>query len=276
MKEEFELIGADEKLFSVDLTYHDTKALKPVIVFVHGFKGFKDWGHFNLMSEYLAKVGFAVIKFNFSHNGVTPKTPIDFTDLEAFGQNTISKELFDLEVVVNWIFKEASHKGFDFNKLNLIGFSRGGGSSILYAAKDKRVKKLVTWASISDFESRFTTKQIEYWLKEGVLYIPNARTNQQMPLYRSLYDDFQLHKKEYFIKTAVENLNIPYLIIHGEADETVKVKEAKQLLEWKKGGKLVLIKDAGHTFNGFHPWTEKTLPIEVMEKLDHTLDFLNE
>ena len=58
----------------------------PLIIFCHGYKGFKDWGAWNLMAEAFAKIGFCFIKFNFSHNGGTIEQPIDFPDLEAFWQ----------------------------------------------------------------------------------------------------------------------------------------------------------------------------------------------
>jgi hypothetical protein len=59
----------------------------PLLIFCHGYKGFKDWGGWSLMSQDFAKSGFAFIKFNFSHNGGTMEQPIDFPDLEAFGHN---------------------------------------------------------------------------------------------------------------------------------------------------------------------------------------------
>ena len=36
------------------------------------------------------------VKFNFSHNGTTLESPSDFKDLESFGNNNFSKELYDL------------------------------------------------------------------------------------------------------------------------------------------------------------------------------------
>ena len=64
----------------------------------------------------------------------------------------------------------------------LVGHSRGGGVSILHASKDKRIKKLVTWAAISDIERRFPDgEELEDWKYAGVRYVKNGRTNQMMP-----------------------------------------------------------------------------------------------
>ena len=40
--------------FEADATYQTTSLPKPVVVFVHGFKGFKDWGHFPLLADFFA------------------------------------------------------------------------------------------------------------------------------------------------------------------------------------------------------------------------------
>jgi len=42
----------------------------PVIIFLHGFKGFKDWGAFPDACAELSAAGFAVVAMNSSLNGV--------------------------------------------------------------------------------------------------------------------------------------------------------------------------------------------------------------
>ena len=120
---------------------------KPVVVFTHGFKGLKDWGHFNLVAQRMAEAGFVFIKYNGSYNGTTPESPEEFTDLEAFGHNNFSIELDDLGQVINWILEEQdlidSHE-IDSSGVSLIGHSRGGGIVILKAKEDPRVKRIVT------------------------------------------------------------------------------------------------------------------------------------
>ena len=93
-----------------DVFYQKTNKPKKVVIFCHGYKGFKDWGAWNLMAESFAKAGFFFIKFNFSHNGGTAENPIDFPDLEAFGNNNYTKELDDLERVIDWCFTKANFK----------------------------------------------------------------------------------------------------------------------------------------------------------------------
>lgn len=50
MKKTYILTGSDEKKFLADVFLSHQHA-KGVVVFSHGFKGFKDWGTFPLMAE---------------------------------------------------------------------------------------------------------------------------------------------------------------------------------------------------------------------------------
>lgn len=53
----------------------------PVIIFLHGFKGFKDWGPFPDVCEELARAGFGVVAMNFSLNGIGDERT-EFTELD--------------------------------------------------------------------------------------------------------------------------------------------------------------------------------------------------
>lgn len=240
----------------------------PLIIFAHGFKGFKDWGHFNLLSKAFSEKGFHFLKFNFSCNGGTIENPIDFPDLEAFGNNTFSQEQEDLQIVINWAFDYLQP-----SSVILMGHSRGGGATIIKAANDKRISKLITLASVASFD-RWTKAVYEHWQREGVIYIPNARTNQQMPLYWSLAEDYFKNEKKLSIEQAAKSLFIPTLIIHGEADEAVPYQEALQLKDWIQNSELLSIEEGTHTFGGKHPWPSKELPKPIVSIVSHALNFL--
>ena len=105
MKVEKNLIleAKGKKPILFDVHFNETKQAKPIVIFCHGFKGYKDWGAWYLIAEAFSKAGFFFLKFNFSHNGGTIKQPIDFPDLNAFSQNNYSKELDDLDRVLDFI-----------------------------------------------------------------------------------------------------------------------------------------------------------------------------
>ena len=163
--------------FLIDFFGERKKA--PLIIFSHGFKGFKDWGLFNQIAEYFVKQGFSFAKYNFSHNGTTLKNPTEFLALEAFGNNNYSKELDDLDLVIDYLITQKKIESFiDLSKIYLIGHSRGGGISILKSIDNKKVKKLITWSSPVDFSNRFTL-DLTKWKKEGVIYVLNGRTKSK-------------------------------------------------------------------------------------------------
>lgn len=87
-------------------------------------------GHFNLIANYFAEIGFIFVKLNLSHNGTTPEHSQDFVDQEAFGNNNFSIELDDIGVLVDYLFSnpsELSDVPMDSVKLFTMGRSRGGG-----------------------------------------------------------------------------------------------------------------------------------------------------
>jgi len=268
--------GQHQKPLLTDVFYSNNTIPKPIIIFCHGYKGFKDWGAWDLMAKAFAEAGFFFIKFNFSHNGGTAAQPIDFPDLEAFGNNNYTKELDDLETIINWISEHSEFKtNADRNKLHLIGHSRAGGIVTIKAEENNRIKKVVSLAGVCDFGKRTATiGDLNEWKREGVKYILNGRTKQQMPHFYQFYKDFIDNEERLTIKRAVSNLKIPYLIIHGNADTSVLIDEAKSLHQWSPNSELVVIEGANHVFGASHPWTQTTLTLHLEKTIQAILLFL--
>ncbi len=167
-----------------DVFYKETNQAKPLIIFCHGYKGFKDWGAWDLMAKAFMNEDCFFLKFNFSHNGGTMENPIDFPDLEAFAENNYTKELDDIESILDHILDDNNPFSSEIDKdnLTLIGHSRGGGIAILKSSEDSRIKKLITLASVSNFGKRSSTiGNLDEWKRDGVKYIMNGRTKQMMP-----------------------------------------------------------------------------------------------
>ena len=262
-----------------DVVYSEGGGKKPVVLFCHGYKGFKDWGAWNLMAREFAKNGFFFVKFNFAFNGGTIDEPLDFPDLEAFGENTFTKELDDLETMLDWI----CGAGFEFKSyadtedLGLIGHSRGGGIAIIKAAEDDRVKKLITLASVSDFGTRFPKgMELQTWKQKGIAYVENSRTKQMMPHLYEFYANFKEHEERLTISRAAGELKIPFLIVHGSQDPTVDVENARHLEKWVPQSQLLLLEGSNHVFEASHPWDEEKLPLNLQNLIDRSVLFLKE
>lgn len=275
-KTDFIIPGKHQKPIVIDVNYPENQTNLPVIIFCHGYKGFKDWGAWNAMAKAFTNAGFCFVKFNFSHNGGTAEQPTDFPDLEAFGNNNYTKELDDLEAVIDWIFNTDAIKTIaNLNNLALMGHSRGGGIAAIKAEEDARISKLISLASVSDFANRMgTTQDIETWKQTGVKFVVNGRTKQHMPHYYQFYENFIAHENRLTIKRAVSNLKIPQLIIHGNDDTSVLMEEAKRLHEWNPKSELQIIDGANHVFGASHPWQKDALPKHLKTAINFIVSYL--
>lgn len=258
--------------FLADAFYPETEKKLPLVIFAHGYKGYKDWGAWDLMAEKIAEAGFYFVKFNFSHNGTTLENPKEFGDLEAFGHNNFSKEMSDYDAVINYFLQRPE---VDPEKLAIIGHSRGGGISTIKAYEDERVKALVNLAGVSHFGYRFPSgERLEEWEKEGVMFSENARTKQQMPHYYQFFEDYKKNEERFNIQYAAQHLEKPFLIIQGTNDDAVKDKEAHLLHEWNKTSQLEIFENANHVFGAKEPWESKELPLDLEKATDLMIDFL--
>jgi pimeloyl-ACP methyl ester carboxylesterase len=272
IRQTFTIRGSAGKPILLDLNFQRGFENAPMVLFVHGFKGFKDWGAHNMVAEYFVKQGFRYLKFNFSHNGTSPEYPTEFKDQNAFGDNTFSKELNDLDLVISFT---KSDKEFPAPKeLYLLGHSRGGGISIIQSVADQRIDKLITLASISDFRSLWKKEEEDEWRKNGIILSFNVRTKQYTPLKVDLLNDLENHIEEYDILGAAKQIKIPWLIIHGDRDENVHPDEAGKLKEKCLNSELFIIPYANHVFGASHPYLKESLPLELQLACEKSVEFL--
>lgn len=257
--------------------FYSARPPGPVVIYAHGFNGFKDWGNFDLIAEQFAAAGFTFVKFNFSHNGTTPEAPEEFVDPEAFGNNNYTRELFDLQAVIDWVRNPANPHAaaIDPTRIYLVGHSMGGGIVLLKGAEEPAVSAIATWASIGECKTpwgSWTQEQLAEWKHDGVQYITNSRTKQELPLYYQLYEDYQLHKDRLDIKGAVKRLRVPLLLCHGTHDEAVSIINAYELHAAAQGADLFEL-DTDHVFGRHHPWLEAYLPEAMQQVVDRTIAF---
>ena len=268
--------GSLDRSILIDATFIANKKPKQVVVFCHGFKGFKDWGPFNKIAAHFAEEEIVFVKFNFSFNGTTIKNPINFSDLKAFGNNNFCKELDDLNLVLDWVENcQELKEEIDTSKISLFGHSRGGSIAMLKSNEDSRVKKVISWASPSNFLERLPKKEkLAKWKELGVAYIYNGRTKQNMPMYFQFYENCIKFAKRLNIQNAVSKMSIPHLIVHGSDDPTVLLSEAVNIKSWNPNIDLYVIDGANHVLGGFHPYDLEKFPKDLQEAIDVTIKFL--
>ena len=264
---------AYEKPILCDLTkpfqHHD----KNLIIFCHGYKGFKDWGCWNLMADKFAQNGISFLKFNFSHNGGTINNPIDFPDLKAFSENNYSIEVNDVIRVVNYVKNEFTY--FSNAKIHLMGHSRGGGIACIASSRDLHIESLILLASVSDYKNRFPEQsEIDKWKENGVRYVENKRTKQKLPHLYQFYQNYVDNESNLNIESSIKKFRGKTLICHGTMDLAVDFQNALNLLSWSNIGSLFKLR-TNHTFGSKHPWNENHIPTALDQIIEKSISFLS-
>lgn len=250
------------------------KIENPCIIFVHGFKGFKDWGFGPYLAEYFAQKDFFVITFNFSLNGVG-EVLTEFSELDKFARNTFSREIEELNFIIS-----SYNDGFfgdirNNKKIFLLGHSRGGADAILTGSKNDSVSAVATWSSVAKLD-RYSERQKKEWKNKGYFEVLNSRTNQMMRMNDTFIKDIEENSHSSLnMQKAVENMNKPLFIAHGDQDVAVPVNEAELLYEWsdKSITEFFVVHNTGHTFNIQHPFAGTSDKFEKL--LNETNKFFN-
>lgn len=246
----------------------------PVILFVHGFKGFKDWGAFPDACVEIARAGFAVVLFNLSLSGVG-KSLTEFDEPELFRRQTLSQDLDDIGSVIDAIKNKliSSDKvSLDTDRIGLIGHSRGGHTAIVAASKYTEIQCLVTWSAVADYNARWSDEMKRDWEKKGYTEIINSRTGQILKMDKIVYEDAVQNADRLMAIKRVEDLYIPTMFIAGKEDESVPYHDSEKLFRKSPADEkeIRLINGAGHTFGVSHPFEEEDFPEPFAEVIDLT------
>lgn len=259
----FELVGADGGPLRGDVRTAAGGADRPAVVICHGFKGFKNWGFFPKLADRLAHAGMTAVSFDFTGSGVGPDGE-SFSEPQRFAHATFSQDLADIAIVVGaTLGGDLADTVAAPGKLGLFGHSRGGGMAAVHAADNGTVAALVTWAAIGTVR-RWPDAVVAQWRQDGKIDVTNARTGDVLPLYEDVLDDMEAHRDgKLDLRRAASHVGMPWLIIHGEADETVPLSEAESLHEAAgSNARLHVVAGGGHTLGAGHPWSGSTAELD--------------
>lgn len=250
------------------------------VLLCHGFKGFSRWGFFPYLAEQLAAAGLTAIRFDFSGSGIGPDGE-QFTESEAFFRNSYRRELEEIALVE----RAAVERGWIGAGYGLFGHSRGGGMAILYAARatrhdahGARVGALVTWSAISTV-MRWPAADAARWRERGYTEVTNARTGQ---VFRISTDTLDQAEREgggggaLDIESAARRMAVPWLIVHGAADESVPAAEGERLAAAAPRERTTFLRLGGadHAFGIRHPMPEPSAALA--EATRRTMSFFQQ
>lgn len=262
----------NELPISCDLTSRTKN--KKVIIFCHGFKGFKDWGCWNLVANYFVNNGFNFLKFNFSHNGTTLENTSQISDLNTFSKNNYSIELSDITRVIDFVL--SGKISVKMSNIFIIGHSRGGGIACLGTQNHPQISKLVTWAGVANFKDRFpNNEELENWKEIGERFIVNSRTKQMLPQKYQFYKDFIKNEKSLNIYNALKNYKGKLLVCYGTLDQVLPKEYALNMVKWSENSEIRSFR-TNHTFGSKHLWENTSLPEIMIDLCDATIGFLKD
>ena len=273
----FEIFNDNNDLIKFDLRKKIYSQKSPLNIILHGFKAFRNWGFIPRMAEKLSEQSGPTINLDFSLNGVIDEGKMLY-DNSKFRKNTISQELKDLNILLDYI----KSNNFNINlsecwngEINLIGHSLGGAISIITAHERNDINKIILWNSISKSD-RNTERQKKEWREKGYIEFTESKSGQTLFLDVEYLEDKERNKKRFDLRGKISELKIPICIIQGKLDLTVRYNEA-EALEKSAVNSISLeahyIEKCNHTFGVSNPF------ISTNENLDYainkTIEFIN-
>lgn len=250
----------------------------PVVVCVHGFKGFKDWGFWPETSTRLSKAGYGVVRFNFAHSGIGPDLQT-FSEPGLFETGTYTREAEDLREVLSRLAARRlpGAESMDLSRVGLLAHSRGAVSALAVAASGEfPMRSVALWNPVSSV-SWWDEEVRERWRKTGFWEVVNTRTGQVFRVKTALLDDAESNRARLDPVANAESLRVPLLSVVALADETVPPASGRRLASAAgQFGSLHEVAGTGHTFGAAHPFAGSTPALEeailaTREHFDRTL-----
>lgn len=209
----------------LDVAFHGGTKIESLVVLGHGVTGNKDRPLLVAVAEGLAAKGWPCLRISFSGNG----------DSEGqFEESTITKEIGDLCAVLASVPQEMG--------IAYIGHSMGAAVGVLTASRRMDIQALVSLAGMTH-TAEFVEREFGD-VKPGKGYMWD---DEDCPLSASYVEDL---KSIGDTLEAASQINQPWLLIHGTADDVVPLKDSRDAFDAANCRKELLeIPDAGHVFD---------------------------
>lgn len=225
---------------------------KPIIILVHGFNSNKNTKNFNLLRSLLEKKNISTFRFDIYGHGESDG---------KFENLTITEAVDDILQAI----KLLKRKGF--SQIGLVGSSFGGNASIIAATKIKNLFILALKSPVSNYEEKdkksLTENQIQKWEAKGFRFLEDS--GKKLKLNYTFFADSKNNNGYVF----APKIKIPTLIVHGDADQIVPVEQSIKISKLIPECKLVLIKNADHTYTNpkYFQLMSKTIADFILKKI---------
>lgn len=208
-----------------------TQASRDVVILAHGVTSSFDRPYLVELGDWLARRRLHALRFSFSGNGGSEG---------RFEDATPTKELDDATSVVDAL------SAAGFTRIAWVGHSMGAAIGTMLAARDDRVHALVSLAGMFHVARFFERHFAQLPFGEPML------GKAKCPWSRALAEDAarigSLHD-------AARRVTVPWLLVHGDADEMVPLQDSEDALAAGDRSKRLLVPLAGsdHRFRDGAP-----------------------
>lgn len=197
---------------------------KPLIIFVHGFTGYKNEHQFFNAARFFEKNGFSTFRFDL-YSWKEDARKLEECTLSLHGQ--------DLDIVVEYFRNKVVKKIF------VVGHSFGGVSVLL--SKKKDFDAVVLWDSSGDKDIKLKAK----YVKEIDKYYYQDDSAYGFTISREMYEENNNKLKP---SELIKEMHIPIKVIIAGAG--IMVDEGKKLFENAREPKAIaVIPNATHCFD---------------------------
>lgn len=200
--------------------HHPVSSPRGAAILCHGMESTKNSEKLIMLADALAERGVLALRFDFSYVG---ESSGNFADI------TYSGEVADLRAAFELISRHNA------GRVAIFGSSMGGSIALLFAAQEDAVAAVVSLAAPihpENFPKRvLSANELQAWRAQGFTMYHGQRLNLSL-----------LHDLESIdIPAAARRISCPVLILHGDRDEVVPVKEAYELHGCLRGAKRLSI-----------------------------------
>jgi pimeloyl-ACP methyl ester carboxylesterase len=185
--------------------YLPTRDHRHLLVLVHGL--WSSWREMASLGRDLHERGFDVLHFDLRGHGESDPSRL------SMGR----RERGDIRAVMNW----AEEAGFTGDRIGWLGYSMGGSTVLMEAARNPHIQATVLDSPYGDLPKLLKVQLSKHsglppWFNPGILlaarWVYGARTDDLVPTR--------------FARAWGER---PLLVIHGESDTIVPVSQAREL-----------------------------------------------
>jgi uncharacterized protein len=209
----------------LDHHFHPAQRRDVLVILAHGLTGDMNRPLLVAVAEGLAALGWPCLRISFAGNGGSHG---------RFEDSNITKQIGDLRAVLDNVP--------DYVRIAYVGHSMGAAVGVLTAAKDLRIRTLVSLAGI--------THTAAFAQREFGGLVPGQDClweDEAFPLSAALMEDFTAIGSTL---EAAGKVTQPWLLIHGMEDDVVPLQDSRDAHAAAICPKrLVEVAGAGHSFD---------------------------